>query len=211
MKGDIIMVNKAKIPEDKDNNLSISMEMEIFLQKICELSKASGFNFSTDNILEHIKVLMEHSDRLRLGLSDSDNFLTISQIEEITLDLFRRQREINLIALLTEMSQIKGESGVIEKQSNSNQQKGVKLRNYQRYKNSVLTLMGRVTYTRMALVPSKPKDKQKLKEMGIEGYVYPVDDAFGLTHLPFKLLCQLCLKSLTLPQPDIHMRKQKKI
>jgi hypothetical protein len=39
----------------------------------------------------------------------------------------------------------------------------------------------------MALIPSKPEYKVKLKEMGVSGYVYPLDEALGLTSLPFKL------------------------
>ncbi|MDR3135112.1 MAG: hypothetical protein LBU69_03345 [Deltaproteobacteria bacterium] len=39
----------------------------------------------------------------------------------------------------------------------------------------------------MALIPSKPEDKVKLKELGIGGYVYPLDDELGLTNLPFKM------------------------
>jgi hypothetical protein len=39
----------------------------------------------------------------------------------------------------------------------------------------------------MALKPSKKEDGAKLKELGVTGYVYPIDQVLGLTRLPFKI------------------------
>jgi hypothetical protein len=39
----------------------------------------------------------------------------------------------------------------------------------------------------MSLIPSSETDKARLKEIGIKGYVYPLDEALGLSHLPFKI------------------------
>jgi hypothetical protein len=39
----------------------------------------------------------------------------------------------------------------------------------------------------MTLIPSKPDDKKKLIKLGVNGYVYPLDEALGLSRLPFKM------------------------
>jgi hypothetical protein len=39
----------------------------------------------------------------------------------------------------------------------------------------------------MALLPSKPSDGKRLKELGHNGYVFPLDEALGLARLPFKM------------------------
>jgi hypothetical protein len=66
-------------------------------------------------------------------------------------------------------------------------QKGVKLKNFRRYPISVVTLAGKVTYERMALIPSFPKDEAKLESLGHKGFVFPLEEALKLSHLPFKM------------------------
>jgi hypothetical protein len=39
----------------------------------------------------------------------------------------------------------------------------------------------------MALVPSFPKDEERLEALGHKGFVFPVDEALKLSHLPFKM------------------------
>jgi hypothetical protein len=63
----------------------------------------------------------------------------------------------------------------------------VRLKNYRRLATSVMTLNGRMNYERMALVPSRLEDKQLLKQLGINSYVYPLDEALGLNRLPFNM------------------------
>jgi hypothetical protein len=58
----------------------------------------------------------------------------------------------------------------------------------------VLTLFGRVNYERMALSPSTAEDATKLKKLGIDGYVYPLDEALGLDNLPYKMTIGLMLE-----------------
>jgi hypothetical protein len=48
-------------------------------------------------------------------------------------------------------------------------------------------MVGRVKFSRMALVPSTKKDINKYQEIGGDGLIFPVDDALGLNRLPFKM------------------------
>jgi ribosomal protein L22 len=57
-----------------------------------------------------------------------------------------------------------------------------------------MTLVGRMSFERMALIPSRPIDKAKLRELGIRGYVYPLDEALGLDRLPFKMTVGVMLE-----------------
>jgi hypothetical protein len=50
-----------------------------------------------------------------------------------------------------------------------------------------MTRVGRVSYERIALVPSSRKDADRLKGLGVFGNIYPVDEVLGLSRLPFKI------------------------
>jgi hypothetical protein len=63
----------------------------------------------------------------------------------------------------------------------------VRLKNYRRLSTSVMTLSGRINYKRMSLIPLSLQDKQALKQLGINGYIYPLDEALGLSKLPFNM------------------------
>jgi hypothetical protein len=63
----------------------------------------------------------------------------------------------------------------------------LRLKKYRRYPNSLLTLLGRVTYERSALVPSSKSQSTILKSLGYDGFVFPGDEALGISHLPFKI------------------------
>jgi hypothetical protein len=39
----------------------------------------------------------------------------------------------------------------------------------------------------MVLIPLATKESKKLKELVVNGYVYPLDEALGLNRLPAKL------------------------
>jgi hypothetical protein len=183
------MVDKGRTADDNDNEkTSITTEqVNELLNLVLNFCDTKGFNFSGQYLTEHLKVLIDYIDRLKQGLSSPEGILSISQLEEMMLDLFRKQRELNLVEFLSELRNIQGEKAVIEKKKEEYLQKGIKLRNYQRYTTSVVTLMGRINYTRMALIPSTPADKLKLKHVNCDGYVYPIDEALGLAHLPFKI------------------------
>ena len=50
-----------------------------------------------------------------------------------------------------------------------------------------MSLAGRISLSRTALVPTTSVDAEKLSKMGIEGLIFPLDEALGLGRQPFKL------------------------
>jgi hypothetical protein len=95
-----------------------SKDSEEFLEeikKIVELGEQYDFNFSSSTLFEQVKVLLEHSYNFRRNVSTADNFLTISQMEEMLLDLFKRQKEINLTDFMASISTLKVEKEIIDK------------------------------------------------------------------------------------------------
>jgi hypothetical protein len=128
-----------------------------------------------------------HQDLFSSGTSDPENFLTLGQIEQLMLEHQRHIHEIDLKVLLENMRSLSGESAVIARKKKEYRLKGIKLRNFRRCTTSILTRVGRVSYDRMVLIPSSSSDAERLKGLGIEGYVHPLDEALGLSRLPFKI------------------------
>jgi hypothetical protein len=60
--------------------------------------------------MEHLKIVIEHDKQFKLATSNPEKFPTITQIEEMTLDLRRRLNEVDLKALLTNMRRINAEN-----------------------------------------------------------------------------------------------------
>ena len=50
-----------------------------------------------------------------------------------------------------------------------------------------MTMFGRVNYERMALIPSSKSYANKLEDLGHKGFIFPLDEALGLTRLPFNI------------------------
>jgi hypothetical protein len=57
-----------------------------------------------------------------------------------------------------------------------------------------MTLFGKVAYERMSLIPSRPCDKERLKDLSKTSYIYPLDEALGLDRLPFKMTVGVMLE-----------------
>jgi hypothetical protein len=110
------MVDKTSITDDDNGKTSINSEQtRELLNLVLNYCDAKGFNFSGQYLADHLKVLIDHIDRLKQGLSSPKGILSMSQLEEMMLDLFRKQREINLVEFLSELRNIQGEKAVIEK------------------------------------------------------------------------------------------------
>jgi hypothetical protein len=144
-------------------------------------------NANLHQIDEHISLLISHQNQFRSGTSDTEQFLTIGQIENMMVQLKRHLGEVDLQALLADMEQLNAEEELILKKKDEFRNKMIKLRKNRRYWTSVMTLAGRVQFQRMALLPSMPLDVAKAKELGVSGLIFPVDEALGLNRLPFKI------------------------
>jgi hypothetical protein len=50
-----------------------------------------------------------------------------------------------------------------------------------------MTMLGKVTFTRTALKPSRKEDEKSLEKITEKKLVFPLDEAFGIDLLPFKI------------------------
>ena len=55
-------------------------------------------------------------------------------------------------------------------------------------------MVGRVSYTRTALIPSSKKHKKQFEKLGYKGFIFPIDEALGLAHLPFNMTISAMLE-----------------
>jgi hypothetical protein len=89
---------------------SSNSSMELFyseLEKIAKLGKEYEFDFTSSNLFEHIKNIIERSYLLRRGLSKIDNFLTMTEMEKILSENFTRQHKLSIADFLQDLQNIK--------------------------------------------------------------------------------------------------------
>jgi hypothetical protein len=191
------MENETRPDTESWEGLVNSNREENLLRGIMETARETGYDLDNPRLLRVIRDFLDFGVKLKQGYGDSggDGPLTMSQVEELTLRHLKSHRELVLAEILERFSKFEGESQIIEKKKNEYLGLGVKLRIYQRYTSSVVTLLGRIPFTRTALVPSKSEDKAKLNSLGINGYVFPIDEALGLSHLPFKMTVPAMLET----------------
>jgi hypothetical protein len=79
------------------------------------LAEQYGSELNISHLIEHLKIVAEHDSVFRRGTSNSDNFLTMSHIESMMLDLERRLKEADLKFLLEDMKILKAEGDIIKK------------------------------------------------------------------------------------------------
>jgi hypothetical protein len=70
----------------------------------------------------------------------------------------------------------------------------VRVKKWRYYRNSIVSLVGRIPYERAALRASTPKEAQRLEVLGYKGYVYPIDEMLGVARLPFSMTLGAMLK-----------------
>jgi hypothetical protein len=63
----------------------------------------------------------------------------------------------------------------------------VKLRIYRKLPRTILTIHGKLSFTRTALIPSTTPGFNDLSELGVGKHVFPLDEIIGISNLPFKM------------------------
>jgi hypothetical protein len=164
------------------------------LAKILDLGIEYGFNFSFDNFYEHTKVMFDRSHQVRLGLSKGDDFIKISEIEELISSLLNRHQELDMLDLMHDLQHKQGEKDLIIKKKVEYQSKGIILRVFRDYQTSVVTLFGRIHYTRKALIISPISRNNTTELLDRKKFIFPVDEALGVAHLPFKMTVSAMLE-----------------
>jgi hypothetical protein len=120
------------------------------------------------------------------GVSDPDHFMSLSNMETLGLWLIEDYKSVCRELLLQKAMGI-DEDGLVEKKKSEYLEKGVRLRKWRRFPREIMTLLGPITYLRMALIPSSPEDRRRLLELTGKKMVFPLDETLGIDRLPFKI------------------------
>lgn len=130
---------------------------------------------------------------IRQGTAETEHFLTVTQMENVMLQLQENQKSLNLKLLCNEILKI-NEANLIDKKKIEYREKGIKLRKYRLFPRTIVTMIGKLPFTRMGLISSSSTDAEKLKELTSKKIIFPLDEALGLDVLPFKITVQVMLK-----------------
>ncbi|MDR2443937.1 MAG: hypothetical protein LBE31_10515 [Deltaproteobacteria bacterium] len=168
-------------------------ELNDFLREFTNLLVQHKGDFPKTLLLDATRVLLNHRAEFDLECSDQNNPMTIVKLEDMIIQMNKAFEEINLKVFADDVQRLEDEGLIIAQKKNEFRKKGIRLRVYQRYPTTVMTAVGQMKYQRMALRPSFEKDKNLLAENGVHGYIYPLDDALGLTQLPFKMTIESML------------------
>jgi cellobiose phosphorylase len=133
--------------------------------------------FPKEITLDYMKVLIKHLEMFNEENLDPENPITIVKLEDMMLERIKMFHAIYLKILSDDIMRLYNLRETYHSKKNEYRQKGIRLRSYQQYQTTVMTAIGSISYKRMALRPSSLKDKLKLKEIGVEGYIFPLDDA----------------------------------
>ncbi|MDR1296120.1 MAG: hypothetical protein LBO05_01855 [Deltaproteobacteria bacterium] len=173
---------------DNENVPDVDLtRLDLFYQFLNDYLEKMTPSFSIDNLQAQLKEYFEFQLKFNASDSGENDLSNISYYELSLLELAHKQKELDLLDLCEKLKNIVSENVIIGKKKLELLDHGLKLKKYRRYPNSLLTLLGRVTYERSALVPSSKSQSVILKSLGYDGFVFPVDEALGISRLPFKI------------------------
>ncbi|MDR1041296.1 MAG: hypothetical protein LBR80_14255 [Deltaproteobacteria bacterium] len=181
-------------PPESSGQTTLQVNNDL-IEMIAKLIEPYGDSLNEDHIKEVLEIICATDNILLKGTSQVDGFFSLADIEELMLEETRRIHDANLRSLFNKMNRMVGEDSVVLKKKEMLREIGIKVKKWRYYKNSIVTLLGRVPYERVALKGSSQKDRIALKSLGYKGHVYPVDELLGVTSLPFDMTLAAMLKT----------------
>jgi hypothetical protein len=121
----------AKTPNDQEtpdmsdpiaSDRKIKNDMELFhseMSKIAKLGEDYDYNFSCSNLFEHAKNIIERSHSFRSGVSRADDFLTMTEMEDMLAEYYSREHELSILDFLQDLQNTEGEKKLILKKMNT--------------------------------------------------------------------------------------------
>ena len=106
--------NRENIPKTSEAS---ETELDNLLANIVELVEKHKGNINIQRLGDQIKAFIEYNAQIMEGLSNSENLITMSQIEEMMLKLLKIQKEIDLFTLLDNLQNISAEDEFIGKKN----------------------------------------------------------------------------------------------
>jgi hypothetical protein len=161
-------------------------ELNEFFQELANLIAQHEGHFPKKMLLEYFKIILEYQKELKHESLNTNSPINMAKLESMLAERRKLVHDLDIKGLVEDMERLQTEMEAVKKKKEY-RQKGIRLRSYQQYSTTVMTTIGPVSYQRMALRPSFEEDRKKLREMGIEGYIFPLDDVLGFSKLPFKM------------------------
>ena len=147
---------------------------------------------SAITIGELTRLLREFEEKIKAGTEAPERFLTLSEIEQLWGSLIGDTNVLYSDMLQTLIRSI-DERDLIRKKREY-WAKGIRLRTHRRAEREILTLHGKITYSRNILIPADKDSAEKLLESGQLKSVVSLDCALGISYLPFKMTTAMMLR-----------------
>ena len=148
---------------------------------------------ATAEIARIEQLIQEFKEKFAAGTSDANNFMTISQIELLWSELQNSTNNIYSDMIRKMMSEV-DESDLIRKKKRYYRLKGIILKTHTRNDITIVTTLGKMSFSRYILIPMNAGSKELLRQLfGIKS-VAPMDSYLGLAGLPFKITPAAMLK-----------------
>ncbi|MDR1164496.1 MAG: hypothetical protein LBO66_01240 [Deltaproteobacteria bacterium] len=183
-----------KPPEDNISQAEALVQNKI-IEMVVKIFEPYGNDLIEEHIREVLQIICAADATFLRGTSQADNFLSFADIEELVQEEMRCLYDASLRRLFNGMKRMVGEDSIVLKKKSELKENGIRVKRWRYYKNSIVTLSGRVFYERIALKASSIKDRTALKSLGYKGHVYPVDEMLGINSLPFDMTIAAMLKT----------------
>jgi hypothetical protein len=150
------------------------------------------FDSNTD-IIEIERLIDEFKEKFKAGTTDADNFISITEIELLWSELQDKTNNIYSDMIRKLMSEV-NERDLIRKKKREYESKKIILRTHKKNTVTVITILGKMTYSRYTLIPNDNESKKNLVELNGLKSVTPLDSYLGLAGLPYKITPSAMLK-----------------
>jgi hypothetical protein len=157
-----------------------------------------------DLLLKTVDIHEKYQKQLKIEIESRDKLGTKfnhAKLEDMFVEREDSLRKINLESVKDDLKLM--EPGLVKKKIEEFHQQGIRLRRYQDYSTTVMTVKGPVDYSRIALRPATSEDKIKLKQTGHHGYIFPLDIGLGLSKLPHRMTIDTMLAIANLSATSI--------
>jgi predicted transcriptional regulator len=179
--------------KDKNDPISIldraQMEAECLdriISTLIELRQQGAVGISYHLIEKYIKTLVGFNKSFASATRSSDSFITFSELEDLVFTLVNEQKELAKELAWEKVKNI-NENSLIVKKKLEYLDKEINLRKWKKFERSLISTYGKVNIERTALIPATADDAKKMALLSSEKMIFPLDDALGISRLPFKV------------------------
>ena len=198
--------------EDSPPDGKIGELVQALLSRSCDYNK----NLSIDLVLEHIEVLNKYQIQLEneidcIGKKGTE--FNFAKLEDMIVEREDSLRKIDIQSVREDLKRIEPE--LVKKKIEEFRLLGIRLRRYQDYSTTLMTVKGPLEYSRIALRPATPEDKIKLEKMELHGYIFPLDIGLGLSRLPHRMsidtmlaVASVAARSISFEESEQYLRQE---